>query len=102
MNVVARFRPDLRQRSVGRTGTRGPGPTATGAGEAPLTDPRANDGASGVAFCSSWPDFSKNGPMVGVDIVLFDGEDLGTQADQRIFRGSNRYVRISGQNRRSS
>jgi Zn-dependent M28 family amino/carboxypeptidase len=35
----------------------------------------------------------KNPPALGVDIVLFDGEDLGTEADANgWFRGSTRYV----------
>ncbi|HEU4940938.1 MAG TPA: M28 family peptidase, partial [Candidatus Eisenbacteria bacterium] len=56
----------------------------------------ANDGASGVAVILELARVLRRGheqPTVGVDLALFDGEDLGTDADPSgFFRGSNRYV----------
>jgi Zn-dependent M28 family amino/carboxypeptidase len=56
----------------------------------------ANDGASGVAVILELARVLRHGhdqPTVGVDLALFDGEDLGTDADPSgFFRGSNRYV----------
>lgn len=54
----------------------------------------ANDGASGVAVLLELArQLQKRGTPIGVDIALFDGEDLGTDADPNgFFRGSNRYV----------
>lgn len=59
-----------------------------------LPIPGANDGASGVAVLLEMARMMKrNPPGVGVDIVFFDGEDLGTEADPNgWFRGSTRYV----------
>jgi hypothetical protein len=99
MNVVARFRP-ISKRVLGRTGTRAPGPTRTRPAKRHLPVLGANDGASGVAVLLEVARLlKKSGPMVGVDIVFFDGEDLGSETDPNgYFRGSNRYVeRIAGQ-----
>lgn len=50
----------------------------------------ADDGASGVGVLLELARiFSENPPPVGVDIVLFDGEDYGTQGDlNKYFLGS--------------
>ncbi len=50
----------------------------------------ANDGASGVAILLEIARILKqHKPPVGIDIVLFDGEDQGTSADDRSYaRGS--------------
>ena len=98
MNVVARFRPELKQRVVLGAhwdtrpwSDRDPVPAKR---HLPLMG--ANDGASGVAVLLELARMlgnGKNQPSVGVDIALFDGEDLGTDADPSgFFRGSNRYV----------
>ncbi|MEX0722193.1 MAG: M28 family peptidase [Balneolaceae bacterium] len=52
--------------------------------------PGADDGASGVAVLLELARiFGENNPPVGVDIVLFDGEDYGTSGDTgRYFLGS--------------
>ena len=54
----------------------------------------ANDGASGVAVLLELARLLKKANLtVGVDLAIFDGEDLGTQEDPNgWFRGSNRYV----------
>ena len=98
MNVVARFRPELTQRvllgahwDTRPWADRDPVPAKR---RLPIVG--ANDGASGVAVLLELARMLGNGrnqPTVGVDIALFDGEDLGTDADPSgFFRGSNRYV----------
>jgi glutaminyl-peptide cyclotransferase len=54
----------------------------------------ANDGASGVAVLLELArELRKRDLQLGVDLALFDGEDLGTQENPSgFFRGSNRYV----------
>jgi glutaminyl-peptide cyclotransferase len=55
----------------------------------------ANDGASGVAVLLELArHFKAHPPTRGVDIVLFDGEDLGTEAHREgYFRGAREYAR---------
>jgi peptidase M28-like protein len=96
MNVVARFRPELTQRVL--LGAHWD--TRPWADRDPVPAKRhlpvlgANDGASGVAVLLETARLlKKSGPSLGVDIVLFDGEDLGSEADPNgYFRGSTRYV----------
>lgn len=48
--------------------------------------PGANDGASGVAILLHMAEiFAKTPPPVGVDIVLFDGEDYGREGDEAMY-----------------
>ncbi len=56
----------------------------------------ANDGASGVAvLLETARAFGRRPPPVGVEIVLFDGEDLGRGVGVADFcRGSRHYVRV--------
>ena len=58
--------------------------------------PGANDGASGVAVLTELARvFGKEPPPVGVELVCFDGEDLGIGGDVQGFcRGSRAYVRL--------
>lgn len=52
----------------------------------------ANDGASGVAILLEIArTLQSTPPPVGVDIVLFDGEDLGTAGDSETFAAGSRY-----------
>ena len=55
----------------------------------------ANDGASGVAVLLELARvFKAKRPDIGVQIVLFDGEDYGDfQRDQGVFLGSRRYAK---------
>ncbi|MEP7027272.1 MAG: M28 family peptidase [Candidatus Eisenbacteria bacterium] len=56
--------------------------------------PGANDGASGVAVLLEIARaFQAEAPPIGVELVFFDGEDLGRGGDVRGFsRGSKHYV----------
>lgn len=58
----------------------------------------ANDGASGVAVLLELARGLKLAPSAyGVDIVLFDGEDLGTPENpDGFFRGSKEFARTAG------
>lgn len=54
--------------------------------------PGANDGASGVAVLLEVGRILKKlPPPVGVDIVLFDGEDLGTSGAAQTYASGSRY-----------
>ena len=53
----------------------------------------ANDGASGVAILMGIAEtLSKNKPDIGIDIILFDGEDIGLSGDQDGFFQGSRYA----------
>lgn len=52
----------------------------------------ANDGASGVAVLLQLASiFKSNPPPVGIDIVLFDGEDLGISGNTEFFSLGSKY-----------
>ncbi len=54
--------------------------------------PGADDGGSGVGVLLELARiFSENPPPIGIDIVLFDGEDYGTQGDIRKYFLGSRY-----------
>ena len=98
MNVVARFRPGVKQRVVlaAHWDTRPWADRDLVVAKRHLPIVGANDGASGVAVILELARVlrqSHEQPTVGVDLALFDGEDLGTDADPSgFFRGSSRYV----------
>jgi hypothetical protein len=54
----------------------------------------ANDGASGVAVLLALADeLAENPPPIGVDLILFDGEDYGVEGDlDNYLLGSRRFV----------
>lgn len=95
-NLRARFAPEIEQRIV----LAAHWDTRLWADKDP--DPKkrnvpilgANDGGSGVALLLELARMMRaRHPKVGVDLALFDGEDLGTDADPGgWFRGSKEYV----------
>lgn len=99
-NILARFRPELAQRVLYVThwDTR---PTAEsdrnlGARGRPI--PGANDGASGVGmFVALASVLRKTPPVVGVDLLLVDGEDYGTFENPVEDTTKNRDVLIGSQ-----
>jgi peptidase M28-like protein len=102
-NLVARFRPQSKERILFGAhwdsrpwADRDPDPAKRGH---PVLG--ANDGASGVAVLLEVARvLKKNGSPIGVDLVLFDGEDLGTETNpDGFFRGSMRYVERIGEDR---
>ena len=96
MNVMARFRPSEKRRILiaAHWDTRpwaDRDPDSTRHNQPILG---ANDGASGVAVLMAMAEqLKRSRPGIGVDLALFDGEDLGTENDPSgFFRGSKRYV----------
>lgn len=103
MNLVARFRPKAKERILFGAhwdsrpwSDKDPDPAKR---KNPVLG--ANDGASGVAVLLEVARvLKKTGTPIGVDLVLFDGEDLGTEKDpDGWFRGSTRYVQRMGDDR---
>jgi Peptidase family M28 len=98
MNALARYRPEARQRILLAAhwdtrpwADRDPNPALR---NRPILG--ADDGGSGVAVLLELAQMlKKRAPALGVDIALFDGEDLGTEQNPSgFFRGSSRYVAV--------
>ena len=96
-NVIASFRPDLQERILlcahWDTRPRAERDPSVMRRNQPILG--ANDGASGVAVLLHLADLMKDAlPPVGVDIVLFDGEDYGKEGDPANYLlGSRFFVR---------
>lgn len=96
MNVMARFRPNEKRRVLfaAHWDTRpwaDKDPDSTRRNQPILG---ANDGGSGVGVLMALAEeFHRHAPGIGVDLALFDGEDLGTDTNPAgFFRGSKRYL----------
>jgi glutaminyl-peptide cyclotransferase len=79
-NILARFRPEMRDRVlyVGHWDTRPSSDAAGDSASRALPVPGANDNAGGVGLLLALADVLKNTePAYGVDILLVDGEDYG-------------------------
>lgn len=79
-NVLARFRPELKERVLYVThwDSRPVSESASTEAERKMPVPGANDGASGVGMFVALGDvFRKTKPNVGVDLLFTDGEDYG-------------------------
>jgi glutaminyl-peptide cyclotransferase len=79
-NILARFRPDLKERILYLThwDSRPVSESASTEAERKMPVPGANDGASGVGMFVALGDvLKKTKPNVGVDLLFTDGEDYG-------------------------
>jgi glutaminyl-peptide cyclotransferase len=79
-NILARFRPDLKERVLYLThwDSRPISESALTEAEKKMPVPGANDGASGVGMFIALGDvLKKTKPTVGVDLLFTDGEDYG-------------------------
>ena len=79
-NILARFRPDLKERVLYLThwDSRPVAESASTEAEKKMPTPGANDGASGVGMFVALGDvLKKTKPTVGVDLLFTDGEDYG-------------------------
>lgn len=89
-NIIAAFNPESPDRIMlcAHWDTRPRGEHDPTEPEAPI--PGADDGASGTAVLLEMARlFSEHPPPIGVDIVLFDGEDYGREGNiERYFLGS--------------
>ena len=79
-NILARFRPDLKERILYLThwDSRPVSESASTEAERKMPVPGANDGASGVGMFIALGDvLKKTKPNTGVDLLFTDGEDYG-------------------------
>jgi hypothetical protein len=79
-NILARFRPDLKERVLYLThwDSRPIAESAATDAQKKMPTPGANDGASGVGMFVALGDvLKKTRPTVGVDLLFTDGEDYG-------------------------
>ncbi len=79
-NILARFRPDLKERVLYLThwDSRPIAESAATNAQRRMPTPGANDGASGVGMFVALGDvLKKTRPTVGVDLLFTDGEDYG-------------------------
>ncbi|HUF66527.1 MAG TPA: M28 family peptidase [Gemmatimonadaceae bacterium] len=79
-NILARFRPEMRERVLylGHWDTRPTSDAADDPADRGIPVPGANDNAGGVGLLLALADVLKNTePAYGVDILLVDGEDYG-------------------------
>lgn len=98
-NVIASFKPDQKKRIflAAHWDTRPRADYDTKANRnKPI--PGANDGASGVAVLLEIAQQLKlNPPVIGVDLILFDGEDYGEEGHlEDYFLGSRYFARHAG------
>jgi hypothetical protein len=96
-NVIARFRPELRDRVLYVThwDTRPTSDEAADPLQRQLPVPGANDGASGVALFLAIGDALRKAPpqQFGVDLLFVDGEDYGDfSKDQDVLLGSKYFA----------
>lgn len=97
-NVIARFNTAATQRILlaAHWDSRPRADRETDPARQKIPIPGANDGASGVAVLLHLAEiFAATPPSVGVDIVLFDGEDYGTEGDESMYCLGSKYYSAS-------
>jgi Zn-dependent M28 family amino/carboxypeptidase len=98
VNIIARFQLDSRERIVigAHWDSRPMADMDPDASHRNQPIPGANDGASGVAVILQLARlFSQEPPPVGVDLVLFDGEDSGQSGDLQSWCLGSRYYAMN-------
>ena len=97
-NVIARIHPEAKQRILlaAHWDSRPTADREHDPDRALRPVPGANDGASGVAVLLHLAEvLTDNPPPVGIDIVLFDGEDYGHEGDESMFCLGSKYFATS-------
>jgi glutaminyl-peptide cyclotransferase len=97
-NVIARHRPEVQPRVLlcAHWDSRPFSDMETDETLKTLGVPGANDGASGVAVLMHLAEvLSATPPWIGVDIVLFDGEDYGKDGEESMFCLGSKYYAAS-------
>jgi glutaminyl-peptide cyclotransferase len=94
-NIIARFNPEAKTQVMlcAHWDSRPSADQEIDASKRKKPIPGANDGASGVAVLLELARmFKANPPSVGVQLVLFDGEDYGPHSE-RMYLGAKHYAR---------
>ena len=97
-NVIAYFKPEAKFRVLlaAHWDTRPRADRETDEKEKTKPILGANDGASGVAVLLHLAEvLAKKAPAIGVDIVLFDGEDYGREGDETMYCIGSKYYAAS-------
>jgi peptidase M28-like protein len=87
-NVIARFSPESKIRIIlaAHWDSRPRADMESNEDDKSKAIPGANDGASGVAVLMHMAEiFARTPPPIGVDIILFDGEDYGREGDEAMY-----------------
>lgn len=97
-NVIARIQPELPDRILlcAHWDSRPFADRETDPVRAARPIPGANDGASGVAVLLHLAEIlARHRTAIGVDLVLFDGEDYGREGDESMFLLGSKYFAAS-------
>jgi glutaminyl-peptide cyclotransferase len=97
-NLIARIRPEAQRRILlcAHWDTRPFADRERDPDRALRPIPGANDGASGVAVLLHLAELLRQmPPPIGIDIVLFDGEDYGREGDESMFLLGSKYFAAS-------
>jgi len=104
-NVIARINPGAEQRVLlaAHWDSRPTADRESDPDRALRPVPGANDGASGVAVLLHLAEvLADSPPPIGIDIVLFDGEDYGREGDESMFCLGSKYFAASTDPSRSA
>lgn len=97
-NVIARFKPEAQFRVLlaAHWDTRPRADRETNEADRARPILGANDGASGVAVLLHLAEIlAASPPAIGIDIVLFDGEDYGREGDDAMYCIGSKYYAAS-------
>ncbi|MAT39055.1 MAG: hypothetical protein CL946_05575 [Ectothiorhodospiraceae bacterium] len=94
VNFIGRFNPSARNRIIlaAHWDTRPRADKEDGEADRSEPIPGANDGGSGTAVLLHIAEIlNDTPPPIGVDIILFDGEDYGKEGDERMYCLGSQY-----------